>query len=176
MFWAHNVADPKPDQLKQPQIIMLPPQVCTVGTKHCGCISSSSSSSDAPITLEQSKSIHLRSHDLPSLFQGQKIILPNNVKLLFRPHCKWFSQHYTASPSILPDLLSLIQSFKFLFFSLTTFLPGWNHIFEIKIPHLTVFFQHILLSDLFPQPQDVPAKTHISVVHFQLEALMFVFS
>ena len=40
MFWADNDAEPRPDQLNQPQIITLPPQACTAGTRHDGCITS----------------------------------------------------------------------------------------------------------------------------------------
>ena len=43
IFWSHNVAEPRPDQLKQPQMITLPPQTCVVDTRHDGCITSSSS-------------------------------------------------------------------------------------------------------------------------------------
>merc|ERR1712035_273013 len=43
IFWAHNVAEPRPEQLKKTQIITLPPQACTVGTRHDGCITSSAS-------------------------------------------------------------------------------------------------------------------------------------
>ena len=42
-FLAHNVTEPRPEQLKQPQIITLPPQACTVGARHDGSITSSSS-------------------------------------------------------------------------------------------------------------------------------------
>ncbi|RXN12787.1 C-type mannose receptor 2-like protein [Labeo rohita] len=31
ILWAHNVAEPRPDQLQQPQITALPPQACTEG-------------------------------------------------------------------------------------------------------------------------------------------------
>ena len=47
IFWSDDVAEPRPDQLKQPQIITLPPQTCVVDTRHDGCITSSAS----PLTL-----------------------------------------------------------------------------------------------------------------------------
>ena len=37
-FWAHNIAEPSPDQLKQPYIEALPLQACMVGIWHHGCI------------------------------------------------------------------------------------------------------------------------------------------
>jgi len=36
ILWAHNVAEPPPDRLQQPQIIALLPQARTVGTRHDG--------------------------------------------------------------------------------------------------------------------------------------------
>ena len=38
-FLVHNVSELRPDQLKQPHIIILPPppRGCTIGTKHGGC-------------------------------------------------------------------------------------------------------------------------------------------
>ena len=36
-------AEPRPDQLNQPQVVTLHPQACTVGTWHDGCITSSAS-------------------------------------------------------------------------------------------------------------------------------------
>ena len=43
MFWAHIVAEPRPDQLNQPQITALPPKACKFGTRHDGYITSSTS-------------------------------------------------------------------------------------------------------------------------------------
>ena len=37
------IAEPRPDQLKPPQIITLPSQACTLGIRHDGCITSSAS-------------------------------------------------------------------------------------------------------------------------------------
>lgn len=34
ILWAHTVAEPRHDQLQQPQLPALPPQACTVGTRH----------------------------------------------------------------------------------------------------------------------------------------------
>ena len=48
--WPHNVAEPGPEQLQQPQITALPPQARRVDTRHDGSITSSAS----PLMLHHS--------------------------------------------------------------------------------------------------------------------------
>ena len=64
-FWAHNVDEPRPDQLKQPQIMTLPPQACTVGLSMMGA------GWVDPVPLERGKSRLIRPHDLFPLLLRQ---------------------------------------------------------------------------------------------------------
>lgn len=69
---AHAVAEPRPDQLQQPQIIALPPQACTVGTRHDGCITSSAS---LPTLMHPSlwNRVNLDSSDHMTFFQCSRV-------------------------------------------------------------------------------------------------------
>lgn len=86
-FLGH-IGEPRPDQLLQPQIIALPPQPCTVGTRHDACITLSISFyRDAPTTLQQGKSGLIRPHDVLSLLQSPVFMHSSKLK----PFCRLVS-------------------------------------------------------------------------------------
>ena len=76
-------AEPRPDQLKQPQIITLPLQACTVGTGHEWCITSSASLLTL-ICPSLWNRWNLDSSDLrPLLLQSPVFMRPSRLKPFF---------------------------------------------------------------------------------------------